>query len=240
MTDTILFVFEGAKTEGNVLDSLKQHFLNDGAHICVTFNTHIYTLYNEVKGDDFLDIVEVLREKEWNENDLKDVKRDDVSQVFLFFDYDGHVPGASNEKLLELLRYFNEETDMGKLYVSYPMVEALKHLNREVSFYSVCVDIDKNAKYKRLAHENCNVVSSAYAQLTEKHWKYIISEHCKKLNYLILGSFDLPIEYFSQEVILNHQLEKHIMPNNQVAVLSAFPVFIADYYGVSMLERIVS
>ena len=242
MTDTILFVFEGAKTEDNVLDSLKRYFLSefDDAHICVTFNTHIYSLYKKIKDDEYLDIVEVLRACEWNIDDLKDVQRGSVSQVFLFFDHDGHVPGASDEKLLELLQYFNEETDMGKLYVSYPMVEALKHLNRDVSFDTVCVDIDENAKYKKVAHENCNVVSRAYGHLTLEHWKYIINEHCKKLNHLVLGSFNFPEVYFSQDIILEHQLQKHIMPNKQVAVLSAFPIFIADYYGVSKLKELVS
>ena len=47
----------------------------------------------------------------------------------MFFDYDGHAPLADDEKIKELLILFNEETSFGKLYISYPMIEALKHIN---------------------------------------------------------------------------------------------------------------
>ncbi|MFK5894003.1 MAG: hypothetical protein QM504_12350 [Pseudomonadota bacterium] len=241
MTDTLLFVFEGAKTEGNILNSLKKHFLDgtEDAHICVTYNTHIYALYKEVKDDGFLDIVEVLRTRDCNKDDLKDIQRDKVSQVFLFFDYDGHVPGASDEKLRELLQYFNEETDMGKLYVSYPMVEALKHLNSEVPFDTVCVDAKNNIHYKTVANKEGDPKLQRYADLKHNQWKYIISEHCKKLNHLILGLYKFPNELFPQDIIFKHQMDNHIIPSQQVAVLSAFPVFLVDYYGTDKLGELV-
>jgi len=245
MAETIVFVFEGEKTEGNVLDSLKQYYLNDtdDVHVCVTFNTDIYQLYSEIKDDDldeYLDIVEVLRTRPCNQEDLKDITRKDVAQVFLFFDYDGHANKASDDKIVELLQHFNEETEKGKLYISYPMVEALKHLNSEVSFETVCVSAKENIRYKKMVHENCDVALRIYARLTHDHWKLIISEHCKKLNHLILDSFEFPTRYFPQDEIFNYQLDKHIEPNGQVSVLSAFPVFIVDFYGTSKLVELTS
>lgn len=32
-----------------------------------------------------------------------------------------------DKRLKELLDFFNEETDMGKLYINYPMIESLKY-----------------------------------------------------------------------------------------------------------------
>lgn len=245
MAETILFVFEGEKTEKNILNSLKKYYLNDNAdmHICVTFNTDIYQLFREIKDDEFdeyLDVVEVLRTRDCNKNDLENITRENVSQVFLFFDYDGHANQASDDKIIELLEHFNEETENGKLYISYPMVEALKHLNSEETFDAVCVDAKHNIRYKGVAHKNCEPAMQRYADLTHDHWKYIISEHSKKLNHLVLGDFELPDKCFQQGEIFEQQLIKHIKPSGQVAVLSAFPIFMVDYYGVSKLEWLTS
>jgi hypothetical protein len=33
-----------------------------------------------------------------------------------------HSPAANDDKIIELLDFFNEETENGKLFISYPMV----------------------------------------------------------------------------------------------------------------------
>ena len=60
----------------------------------------------------------------------------------MFFDYDGHVNMPRNEHgaghwdgdevLGEMLKVFSDETDQGKLFISYPMVEAIQHIDCEV------------------------------------------------------------------------------------------------------------
>ena len=55
--------------------------------------------------------------------------RESVSQVFLFFDLDIHGLAQSIEQsceqLDELLNFFDNETENGKLFLSYPMVEVV-------------------------------------------------------------------------------------------------------------------
>lgn len=51
--------------------------------------------------------------------------------------------------------------------------------------------------------------------------------------------YSLPEQYHSQSYIFNQQLHKHLIPSNMVAVLSAFPVFICDYYGASKMGEIL-
>lgn len=141
MSDVVLFIFEGRKTEPRILDNFKENFFEKGSDFMyyATYNTNIYQLYNEVKEDIFLDLIEILKEKdEGNDKRLKNISREDVAQIYLFFDYDGHAEIAKDNKIDEMLEFFNEETDRGKLYISYPMVEALKHIKKEHRCYDIC------------------------------------------------------------------------------------------------------
>ncbi|ROW57287.1 hypothetical protein C3E80_21145, partial [Cronobacter malonaticus] len=85
---------------------------------------------------DDLDIFSLIKERN---PELESFTRDMFSQVFLFFDYDGHSNNASDEKIRKLLDFFDEETEKGRLYISYPMIESLKcisDLNNEDAFYN--------------------------------------------------------------------------------------------------------
>ncbi|MDM8546686.1 hypothetical protein QUF61_09360, partial [Candidatus Venteria ishoeyi] len=70
-------------------------------------------------------------------------------------------------------------------------------------------------------------------------WAVLLTEHCKKMYYLISGKYILPTKFIPQLTIFEAQLKQYIQPNNQVAVLSAFPVFIIDYYGCLQLSNII-
>ena len=77
------------------------------------------------------DIIEVLRESSKElQKLLEGLSREDFSEVFLFFDYDAHQTNLGNadgqDALKQMLESFDNETENGKLYVSYPMVEALR------------------------------------------------------------------------------------------------------------------
>lgn len=61
---------------------------------------------------------------------LAGLQRDDFSEIYLFFDYDGHQKNLgefdSKDAIEQMLISFDNETENGKLYISYPMVEALR------------------------------------------------------------------------------------------------------------------
>ena len=56
--------------------------------------------------------------------------RDDFSEVYLLFDYDTHQTNLGRkddvDAVAQMLESFDNETENGKLYISYPMVEALR------------------------------------------------------------------------------------------------------------------
>ncbi|TOP22640.1 hypothetical protein CGH19_24830, partial [Vibrio parahaemolyticus] len=68
-----------------------------------------------------------------------------------FFDYDAHVPNSSNEKIKELLNFFSEETDKGKLFISYPMIESMKcisDLSNDDLFFDLKYNISSFSDFK--------------------------------------------------------------------------------------------
>ena len=79
------------------------------------------------------DIVTVIKRKLESRNEKpipEDVSITDFSEVYLFFDYDFQNKNLSledlNSQVQEMLDFFSDETDNGKLYINYPMVESIK------------------------------------------------------------------------------------------------------------------
>lgn len=125
------FIVEGQAREPLIIDNISKVFFSHGNFKIITLpaGQNIYMLWKKLKEDDFnTDIIEVLREerKELAEQ-LVGLGRDDFSEVYLFFDYDGHqnnLGTADDGDVIEqMLKSFDNETESGKLYISYPMVE---------------------------------------------------------------------------------------------------------------------
>ena len=243
--EIILFVFEGEKTETIIYKSLQKCFLNEkrNAIIYATFNAEIYQLYQKVKLDEFnieeaVDLVEELKSK--NIETLQGIEQRNITEMYLFFDYDGHATNASDDKIKEMLCYFDNETENGKLFISYPMVEAIKHLKSGINFQETMVDAKENINYKNLASQNCDNIFNQIKKWEINHWAVIIHEHCSKLNFITTDNYAFPNRTFEQIEIFEAQLEKYITPENKVAVLSAFPLLLLDYYGAKALCEKIS
>ena len=228
----ILAVFEGEKTEKQIFDNLTQYYLNEKeSTIVYAFHcSDIYALYHKMKKDEDLELFGVLKEDlSATTPKLNEIKPSEVQEIHLFFDYDSHASAAEDEKLFYMLTYFDNETEKGKLYISYPMVEAIKHLKASIDFQNTLAKSERS--YKGKVSIECDVCYIDLTSLKESHWKTIISEHCKKLGYILYDKFEIPDMSVTQLVVFEKQKEKFIDVMDKVAVLSAFPVFLADYYG---------
>ena len=182
--------------------------------------------------DEDLDTFNLLKDRNpKNKEILKDFTRNDFAEIYMFFDYDGHSSLADDNKLKELLEFFKEETDKGKLYVSYPMVESLKHIYDFEDFRDLSVKCKENVSYKNIVHNSCLKTLTNFNGYDFQIWKLIIIAHLKKMNHIVTDSFSLPDEIFEQFIVFSKQLEKYITPYSIVAVLNAFPIFLHDYYG---------
>lgn len=255
-----LFIFEGAKTEGKLVEKLEQNFLKNGHAIKCVFDAEIYQLYRAIKAEGVfsIDIVALLKERtDDNALILKDYNRDSFAFVYLFFDYDAHSSLADDDKINEMLLFFNDETENGMLYISYPMVEAIRHYKDKESFRNLnvkckrnncpyineCADRDacmKEPHYKHLVANDCRPQLSNVNSYTENIWKELIDAHLCKDNYLVNDIFALPSSLIPQDTLFSKQLEKHIRHKcPEVAVLSAFPLFVLDYFGCARtIERL--
>ena len=237
MSTKILFVFEGAKTEKNIVKNLSKFFANENTIISCAYCTTIYKMYKEISNDNDLDTFNLLKSIEFNKETLKEYKRSDFAEIYMFFDYDGHATNASDKKLRELLSFFNEETEKGKLYLSYPMVESLKHIENYDDFEHLKVPCKTDIDYKKIVRENGLENLKLFIKYDEEIWKILIAVHLKKMNKIVNNSYELPNEIIDQRIIFNNQENKYINIDKTVAVLSSFPMFLHDYYGNQEVKK---
>lgn len=238
-------VFEGEKTEKIIFDSLKEHFLtNKTNRIIYGFHCgEIYSLYSKLTVPENESLFFILKEKLQVKNAvLQDIIEEYVEAIYLFFDYDGHANSDSNDKLQDMLEFFDDEFENGKLFVSYPMVEAIKHLKEDICFNET--KSISEPQYKTIARNNCDSYLKKFGEsdknnILKENWNYIISEHCKKANYIVNNIFSFPEVIIAQDEIHKKQIEKYDTVNNEVAVLSAFPLMLLDYYGNVKLKELI-
>lgn len=227
----ILFVFEGEKTEKQISDNLTKYFINENTIVQCAYCNDVYELHKEIAADEDLDTFALLKEIPHNQEVLSEYSRVDFAEIYLFFDYDGHDTLADDDKIGEVLRFFNEETESGKLFISYPMVEALKHYSDSIDFQHLKVKAKENIGYKQIVNDEAKNELKQIKKYTKGIWIQLIGIHLKKMNFIVNDAFALPKQQVSQIDIFSKQLEKFIRKDATVAVLSAFPIFLFNYYG---------
>ena len=240
MSNNILFVFEGERTEKQIADSLTNYFVNENTIVQCAYCNNIYHLHKELSNDEDLDTFLLLKEISLNSEILASYSRKDFAEIYLFFDYDGQDRNADDEKIEEMISFFDEETSAGKLFISYPMVEALKHISDVINFKELKVEARKNIQYKRIVSDVCDNKFSDFTIYSREIWIFLIEIHLKKMNFITCDDYSLPTLSKSQNEIFAKQLEKYIDIDSTVAVLSAFPVFVFDYYGYRFISKLLS
>jgi hypothetical protein len=250
----ILFVFEGGKAEPLVFDSLKKLFLIEEKVCVVTCKHDLPTLYSRLKKNGY-DLFRSLPLKE-NGIVIPDGVRLDTlfSQIFLFFDYDFQNRiglDMVNDVLEEMLEFFNDETENGKLYVNYPMVESLKYTkempdkeyNKYVASREDCVE----HKFKTLAEAFAYAGAKQYRfiDLTKTpsddvkyNWHLLMDQNVSKVNYICNGEKGMPAqkEEILQKDLFAAQRRKYVDVNKTVAILNSFPLFVYEYFPKEKFE----
>lgn len=247
----ILFIFEGERREPQIFKSLENLFFpNKDEHVACSFGNNIYNLYKLLSQDDGIDIVASLKEKLQNgtESRLRNFeKTSDFSEIYLFFDYDFHDNqnlslAELNRRLREMLDFFDDETDSGKLYINYPMVESIRYTKKlpDMNFWEYCVSRDECANFKNLVHEfsyykNLDYICKTSGMFNEakQNWQLLKEQNVSKANYICNGKNAIPHSKkdISQQVIFESQVEKFVNQKDCcVAILNAFPIFLFDYF----------
>ena len=126
MKSKILLIVEGELEEPRILGSESHGLLSllGGDYEIVPFANPIYELYEAYKKNEYDDLVSYLRLEKGLKIDDGVLSKNAFSSIYLVFDFEPHYHRYSDEKIKELLSLFNNETELGKLYINYPMVEA--------------------------------------------------------------------------------------------------------------------
>ena len=178
----ILFIFEGKNDEPRLYKTLKEifHFELKEEEIIHYYCNNIFSLYDTLKSyaedvlDDSVDLVNVLKEDAIKHNksnpELDKIKySSEISEIFLFFDYDLRKQDEKNKltieeqnaKILELFNYFengslDSERNGIKLYINYPMIESYRFFKKELpddDFKNYTFDLLSEKSFKQLVNE---------------------------------------------------------------------------------------
>lgn len=262
----ILFIFEG-KDDKTYYESIKRLFFPEkfDTFIC-TYNSNIYSLYTKLKQHDTLNgmlevntvsvFKEILLEK--GDETLKNIREDEVSEIYLFFDYDfqedSRTLQENNRILSEMLKYFTDETEKGKLYINYPMVESLRYTKKlpdnDYWKYTVTRQRCQDESFKHQVYEfsfygsnlgyiiptikpaDDEVKIREKTEAAKMNWRYLIVMNVSKSNYICNNKNVIPDETDNQKDIFDNQLSKYVETEEcKVAILNAFPIFLFEYFG---------
>lgn len=251
----VLFILEGQQPEENTLVRLQRAFPEELADLSddlvkIVYSSNIYRLYNALKAEDgFLDVVEVLKERHSDDPDLQDLSRENVSQIFLFFDLDihGEAAGQACEQLGELLRFFDNETENGKLFLSYPMVEAINICDVTSGLMAddrqiFKIDCCKNNGFKHFAAALNRDSKTICRANCRENWLIVCRANYEKAQWLMKlpsGALSENLGQMQQPAILRHQ-QTLIKNDGAVATLSAFPFFLLEYLGTDKIACLVN
>ena len=222
--NNILFIVEGEKDEVRILGNDTRGLLSligVNANIVSVANP-IYELYDFLHNDEYDDIVSYLK---MNKKIEIDRTKGAFSSIYLVFDFEHHYQKYSDDKIKDMLKYFDNETENGKLYINYPMVEAFYHIksipDKDYVDRKVNLDILKNSgkQYKKLVNEETcirksNIKNDEYAEIVKNNYIKAKNICCNDIDYL---------------KILNYEINC-ANEHNYIDVLSTLPLFLTDYY----------
>ena len=144
----------------------------------------------------------------------------------------------------KMLDFFDNETDNGKLYVNYPMVESLKYTKtlpdanywRYTVSRAICVEHRFKSEAETFACAEAKGykfidLSRTSEDIVKNNWMLLKAQNVRKANYIISGKNAWPAnkEDVSQYALFKAQNAKYVSTNDEVAILNSFPIFIYDY-----------
>lgn len=247
----ILFILEGKNPDTSLYRTMMKVCGAGDDTVAVVYGCNIDALYHDMKElGEGADIVGLLKER-FSANPSKDcgellLRSDQISEIYLIFDYDFHdvkrSPELLNEQLKDLLEYFCEETEHGKLYINYPMIEAIKYTKEfpDAEYYSYTVSREECRSFKHRAaafshYPNLDFLTRGDEVTLRQNWMYLKMQNVSKANYICNGinSYQpLDRDSISQRHILENQIEKYeSQPECKVSVLSSFPLLMFDWLG---------
>lgn len=156
-----LLIVEGNHEKNTLFSFIIKCFpkINIRMEDIIIYHTNIYLLYQKIE--------KVYEKEAWWEEDIDiafvisdekvKYRKRNFKNIFLVFDYERHDPGFEEEKILRMQEKFCDASDMGKLFLNYPMVESYEHLKSipdpEYKERKIEASILKGKEYKSLVRK---------------------------------------------------------------------------------------
>ncbi|SDB28983.1 hypothetical protein SAMN02910298_01409 [Pseudobutyrivibrio sp. YE44] len=128
----MLFIVEGVKERDDFIHLIFKAYpeINVAENEIVVFGSNIYNLYNKIVqeydecwDEEDVDLAFIVSKMEGS---IEASRKDDYREIFMIFDYERQDTFFTGEKIQRMLKYFSDSTDQGKLYINYPMIEAIQ------------------------------------------------------------------------------------------------------------------
>lgn len=249
----IIFIYEGVKTEENLLNNMVRIFFSSKTDVSILncpADGNIYMLWTRLKKDEFeTNVIDVLKEMSSTARvRLEGFKASDFSEIYLFFDYDGHNDNIPKEYrktdiLEEMLHTFNNETELGKLYVSYPMIESMKEIECATGEYrNLYLSLDEIADYKQSFFSRSDF--NDYRNIDRRHW--LIACNASRKRASLLATFSTACTYndfihnLDQETLYFFQKRNYINNGALLCILNSVPLFLLEYYVEEFWDQVVA
>lgn len=150
------------------------------------YGTNIYQFYDDIEkeyGENWdeedvdIDLPYVVSRKKTPDN-LR--YKNDFTNIILVFDYERHDTFFSKSKIAMMQKRFSDMTDMGKLYINYPMIESYQHLktipDADYKDRKIPVLLQPGKRYKELVRKESVIQPHVYFphkldDLLDKHFQ---------------------------------------------------------------------
>lgn len=269
----IALIYEGVQAEEDLISNMQSVYLSEFYEV-ETFQLpaegNIYMVWKQLVDDEFqTNVIDVLKEMSRQAKsrlEEENLKASDFAEIYLFFDYDGHA-ARFNEKtvheanelckrigmeeiknkwdLLErMLCVFNNETEEGKLYVSYPMIESIKEIRKKTADYQkLYIPLESAADYKHSFSGKSDYGN--YKTLTKEMWDTACYASVKQASLIVWKKEKCSYEQFINEItqldIYHAQKLFYINMSGEklLAILNSVPLFLIEYFDVEFWNRVI-
>lgn len=237
MIKKVLVIAEGLSDK----KVIKRMFSSYGKDLeVVAFKADVYQLYslyeNQRRDYDDIDLQQtLLNELPSLKPGEKKILQDRYVDVFLIFDFDPHASLADVNKLKKLMAHFKDSSDMGKMFINYPMLESYQHIDLEklkqnevdtdfLARQFSAIDFQKNGSrvnYKERAKKE----GFSHCDLQKSAWDGLISHHLFKIELKVgsLRQCDYDQERYLELLDLQgksyHQAQNGLVVNTSMTIV---------------------
>jgi len=239
----ILMLTEGKDPDKKLIEHVVEKFQIKGEVIWAKIGT-IYAFYKDIKEkyDENMDIIRYIKYK-YSDKISKEFKASEISYVYLFFDYDLHSKLNEEYKNIEKIyerineiseinSFFENETENGKLYLSFPMIEAY---HKPIG----CNYIYEKNNFEEKLEDFTDFKKKIKNQTGNMGMKAIKSQYKKVINFYIDNSeniLEMKFKDVEKNKILKFQNEL-LKEENKVKIYPSIPIFLNEYYEIEKLQE---